>query len=293
MTTSATEKRGGKRRRKKTVRLKGGANHIRLFLEEDEKSPDGRLFALLDYLNKDKGAIKEIMSVLPGQENIKTLPKMVSDYFKYKTDKSTGEPMPRSKTNILGLVDVSQIVFPLLLRIHGYLRDKYRNNSSSDLAERDKIHNHILYTMDLLRSCNNYINPWWTSQVDYYLDFFNIKDTITDLTDKVSSMSSSVFGPPRKNKYSGYIMKQNIYDGIYNGNYVGDVPNGMVDGSRNPPPYHKNYISNIDVIPVGSNASEDITRKVDTWLNTAYNLGKMPRIAERRSGIFTSRVSKK
>jgi hypothetical protein len=286
MTSSAT---GGKR---KTVRLKGGANHIRLFREKEEEGPKGKLFALLNYVNKDPSAIKHIMSVLPGQENNKDAQKLVSDYFKYKTDASTGKPMQRSKMHILTLTDVSEIVLPLLLRIHGYLRDKYRNVSSDAVQEKEDIHNHILYALDLLRSSNNYINPWWTSQLDYYLDFFQIKDTISDLTDKVSSFSSAVFSPTKNSKFNGYIMNQNIYDGIYNGNYVGDVPNGMVDGSRHPPPYHKNYMSNIDIIPVGNNASENITRKVDTWLNTTYNRSKMPRISTRRAGIFTKRVTK-
>lgn len=281
-----TEKRGGKR---KTVRLKGGANHIRLFREKEEEGPKGSLFTLLDYVNKDKSAIKYIMSVLPGQENNTTDPKLLSDYFKYKTDKSTGKPMARKKDNILKLTDVSEIVLPLLLRIHGYLRDKYRNVPSEATKEKEDIHKHILYALDLLRSSNNYINPWWTSQLDYYLDFFQIKDTISDLTDKVSS---AMFSPTKNSKFNGYIMRQNIYDGIYNGNYVGEVPNGMVDGSRNPPPYHKNYMSNIDIIPVGNNASENITRKVDTWLNTTYNRSKMPRISSRRAGIFTKRVPK-
>jgi hypothetical protein len=289
---TTTEKIGGKRRRK-TARLKGGANHIRLFREKEEEGPKGKLFTLIKFVNdeKDKDVIKHILSILPGQQNNKD-PKLVSDYFKYKTDASTGKPMPRSKQNILTLTDVSEIVLPLLLRIHGYLRDKYRNVPTDAIQEKEDIHNHILYALDLLRSSNNYINPWWTSQLDYYLDFFQIKDTISDLTDKASALSSAIFSPAKNSKYNGYILEESIYDGIYNGNYVGEVPDGMVDGSRNPPPYHKNYISNVNIIPVGNNASENIKRKVDTWLNSTYNWSKMPRISTRRAGIFTKRVSK-
>ena len=207
-----------KRRRNTRKRRTGGAGllpeprtQIQLFTESEEH---GILKKMIDYLNGKPKILDEL--ALPANvkkyimsdkktEAAKTVdaakaakteaeaakvvdvkaeaaktPKgqLTPDIFKYKIDKN-GQ---MDKNTVLTKREMKSYVFPLLIQLEElFLADAH--NLTDDDENKESVKGYHNFTMGLVRSVSNIINPMWFDAIESYLSFINF--------DKIPGVSSA------------------------------------------------------------------------------------------------------
>lgn len=162
-----------KRRRNTRKRRTGGGllpeprSQIQLFTESEER---GILTRMIDYLNGKPEILEEL--ALPGnvRKYIDQAGKggLTPNIFKYKID-----PEGKMDENeVLTKREMKSYIFPLLIQMEElFLADAH--NLTDDDENKEAVKDYHNFTMELVRSVSNIINPMWFDAIESYLSFIN------------------------------------------------------------------------------------------------------------------------
>lgn len=176
---ASKSKRGRNTRKRRT----GGAGllpmprtQIQLFTESEEH---GILKKMIDYLNNKPKILEEL--ALPG--NVRLYIKanknvLTPNIFKYKIDQKGN----MDENEVLTKREMKSYVFPLLIQLEElFLADAH--NLTDDDENKESVKGYHNFTMGLVRSVSNIINPMWFDAIESYLSFINF--------DKIPGVSSA------------------------------------------------------------------------------------------------------
>lgn len=179
-----------KRRRNTRNRRTGGAGlfpeprtQIQLFTKYEE---EGILDNMIKYLN-DKPEILEELA-LPG--NVRKYMQqyhgnlLTANIFKYKID-ANGE---MDENEVLTKKEMKSYIFPLLIQLEELFLE-YAHNMTDDDDAKESVKEYHNFTMGLVRSVSNIINPMWFDAIESYLSFINF-DKIPGVSAAKQQMSS-------------------------------------------------------------------------------------------------------
>jgi hypothetical protein len=250
-----------KRIRNTRNRRTGGAGlfpeprtQIQLFTEKEET---GILNKMIDFLNGQPEILEEL--ALPG--NVKRYleqndSELTANIFKYKIN-ADGD---MDENEVLTKKEMKSYIFPLLIQLEEIFLE-YAHNMPGDDEAKESVKEYHNFTMGLVRSVSNIINPMWFDAIESYLSFINF-DKIPGVSAAKQQMSSL-----GKTISAAMGNKGNDQGVTYNTKWYRGYPD-----DRNTDPLN---LDNVSYFPMASvkYAQNDGVAEVNRILNHMFYLG--------------------